>query len=38
MSMPDLTEELEDSVKWATATMYQGVSAIMIPRPSQYHC
>ena len=34
MSMPDLTEELEDSVKWATATMYQGVPAIMIPRPS----
>ncbi|KAF8551039.1 cytochrome P450 [Imleria badia] len=24
MSKPDLTEELEDSVKWATATMYQG--------------
>ncbi|KAI9573403.1 cytochrome P450 [Boletus coccyginus] len=24
MNRPDLTEELEDSVKWATATMYQG--------------
>ncbi|KAN0088019.1 Cytochrome P450 [Tylopilus felleus] len=24
MSQPDLKEELEDSVKWATATMYQG--------------
>ncbi|KAF8124371.1 cytochrome P450 [Boletus edulis] len=24
MSRPDLTEELEDSVKWATASMYQG--------------
>ncbi|KIJ61751.1 hypothetical protein HYDPIDRAFT_115569 [Hydnomerulius pinastri MD-312] len=24
LSKPDLTEELEDSVKWATATMYQG--------------
>ncbi|KAG9308644.1 cytochrome P450 [Chiua virens] len=24
MSSPDLTEELEDSIKWAAATMYQG--------------
>ncbi|KAF9235423.1 cytochrome P450 [Melanogaster broomeanus] len=24
LSRPDLTDELEDSVKWATATMYQG--------------
>ena len=27
MSQPDLTEELEDSVKWATATLYQGMTS-----------
>lgn len=26
MSKPGLTEELEDSIKWAAATMYQGMT------------
>ena len=37
MSRPELSEELEDSVKWATATMYQGVTS-SVPQLSQYHC